>query len=160
MSGLDLAELAARLALSVNVLTGYPPPSVPEIAVVPPAMLERIACTTPCRAQGAYLDDRNLLLLAQSLKPGREPRDRAVLLHELVHRAQDLAGAWSDLPPCERRYRREAQAYAAEHAYLRRYGLSGVTLAGPQRWLGAGCGGASPKGSSARAMAASPGTGP
>ena len=42
--------------------------------------------------------------------PGRSPRPaerrppRAVLLHELVHEAQERTGAFAELPPCERHY--------------------------------------------------------
>jgi hypothetical protein len=137
VDGVALASLVAKLAVTVHVLTGYPvvdPP--PEVQLLPKAALNDIVCAGNCNAQGAYLPERGLLL-ADNLDPVGNTRDRAVLLHELVHVAQDRAGAFADLPACKRYYFREAQAYGAEHAYLRRFGLSGATLAGPQRWLGA-----------------------
>jgi hypothetical protein len=139
MDGVALAGLVAKLAVTVQVLTAYPvvePP--PAIRLLPQAELNEIVCTSFCNAQGAYLPERGLLL-AGNLDPVGNVRDRAVLLHELVHVAQERAGAFADLAACERYYRREAQAYGVEHAYLRRFGLSGATLAGPQRWLGTPC---------------------
>ena len=139
MDSVALAELVGKLALTVQVLTAYPvvaPP--PEVQLLPRVELNAIVCTSFCNAQGAYLPERGLLL-ADDLDPVGNVRDRAVLLHELVHVAQERVGAFPDLPACERYYRREAQAYGVEHAYLQRFGLSGATLAGPQRWLGAPC---------------------
>lgn len=154
-----LPALAAKLSLTVAVLTDYPPPVVPRVELLPAVEINRIVCTSPCNAQGAYLAERGILL-AVGLDLAGDPRARAVLLHELVHQAQELAGAWSDLDPCERNLRREAEAYVVEHAYLRRFGLSGGTLAGPQRWHGAGCGTIEPESWSARATTAPPGVAP
>jgi hypothetical protein len=140
VDGVALAELVGKLALTVHVLTAYPvvePP--PEVHLLPQAELNDIVCTSFCNAQGAYLPEGGGLLLADHLDPVGNIHDRAVLLHELVHVAQDRAAAFADLPACERYYRREAQAYGIEHAYLQRFGLSGATLAGPQRWLGPPC---------------------
>jgi hypothetical protein len=139
METASLADLVARLALTVHVLTGYPlPDRAVEVRLVPERMLNAMVCDRFCNAQGAFLPGRGLFLASQ-LDPSNDVRDRAVLLHELVHEAQERVGAFADLPPCARHQRREAEAYAAEHAYLRRFGLSGVTLAGPQRWQSLPC---------------------
>jgi len=85
MDGVALAGLVAKLAVTVQVLTAYPvvePP--PAIQLLPQAELNEIVCTSFCNAQGAYLPERGLLL-AGNLDPVGNVRDRAVLLHELVH---------------------------------------------------------------------------
>lgn len=135
-----LAALMAKLLVTVQTLAGYPAPAdLPAVRVVPAAELAMLVCAGACRAQSAYLPDEGILL-ADHLHPADDVRHRAVLLHELVHHAQHLAGAFADLPRCGRYQRREQEAYAVEHAYLRRYNLSASSLAGPRQWLGASCG--------------------
>jgi hypothetical protein len=139
VDGTALAELVRSLSLTVHVLTAYPVAGTPpDVELLPQIALNEIVCTRFCNAQGAYLPGQKVLL-ADHLDLIGNVRHRAVLLHELVHEAQERAGAFAELPACQRYHRREAQAYAVEHAYLRRFGLSGATLAGPQRWLGAPC---------------------
>lgn len=139
MDAPSLAALVISLTTTVQVLAGYPASKVPiEVQPVPAPALNALVCASFCNAQGAFLAGRGLFL-ADHLDPFGDIRDRAVLLHELVHEAQERMGAFADLPPCERRSRREAQAYAVEHAYLGRFGLSGANLAGPQRWVGPPC---------------------
>jgi hypothetical protein len=135
----SLAALVTKLSMTVQVLAGYPASNVLiEVQLVPASALNAMVCTSFCNAQGAFLPGRGVLL-ANHLDPLGDVRHRAVLLHELVHEAQEWTGAFADLPLCERRNRREAQVYAVEQRYLWRLGLSGVTLAGPQRWLGPPC---------------------
>ena len=139
MDGHAFVTLVGKLVTTVHVLAGYPIPDARiAVQVIPATVLNDMVCERFCNAQGAFLPGRGLFL-ADHLDPQNDVRHRAVLLHELVHEAQERSGAFADLPPCERHSRREAEAYAVEHAYLQRFGLSGVSLAGPQRWLGRPC---------------------
>jgi hypothetical protein len=135
----SLAALVTKLSMTVQVLAGYPATNMPiEVQLVPALALNAMVCTSFCNAQGAFIPGRGLFL-ADHLDPLGDIRHRSVLLHELVHEAQERMGAFADLPLCERRNRREMQAYAVQQRYLWRFGLSGVTLAGPQQWLGPPC---------------------
>jgi hypothetical protein len=139
MDTASLASLVASLSMTRHVLSGYPlPDKAVEVQAIPQTELNAMVCDRFCNAQGAFLAGRGVFL-ASHLDLSADVRHRAVLLHELVHEAQERTGAFADLPPCERYHRREAEAYGVEHAYLRRFGLSGVTLAGPQRWQTSPC---------------------
>jgi hypothetical protein len=118
----ELAALAAKLLLTLQVLSGYPQPEAPPpVELVTPAELRRHACQGNCQVQAMYLPQRGVLI-SDRLDPVHDVRARAVLLHELVHYAQHLAGRWNDRPPCERYFLREREAYAVENRYLARYG--------------------------------------
>ena len=124
MDTASLASLVASLSTTMHVLSGYPlPDKAVEVHAIPQTELNAMVCDRPCNAQGAFLAGQGVFL-AGHLDLSANVRHRAVLLHELVHEAQERTGAFADLPPCERYHRREAEAYGVEHAYLRRFGLS------------------------------------
>lgn len=77
--------------------------------------------------------------MSDRLDPVRDLRARSVLLHELVHYAQDLHGKFATLEPCERFRQRESEAYAVQNRFLRRHGLVPVALVVPPNWLGGAC---------------------
>lgn len=117
----ELQALAAKLLVTLNVLGGYPPAAAPPpVELVPVAELRRHACEGNCQVQAMFLPERGVLI-SDELDPVGDVRARAVLLHELVHHAQHLAGRWNDKPPCERHFLREREAYAIENRYLARY---------------------------------------
>ena len=84
--------LVAKLVTTVHVLAGYPIPDARiEVQVIPAAVLNDMVCERFCNAQGAFLPGRGLFL-ADHLDPQNDVRHRAVLLHELVHEAQERIG--------------------------------------------------------------------
>jgi hypothetical protein len=59
------------------------------------------------------------VFIEQSLDFRKDPRARAVLLHELVHHVQMLTGRFDSMPGCQAWYAREREAYAVQNEYLR-----------------------------------------
>jgi hypothetical protein len=89
----------------------------PTIYRVPHAELERYVCGTHCSIQawykpgdGIYLDD--------SLKPETNLFHRSILLHEMAHYFQDLAGEYGNMDACNRWFHREIDAYTIQNRYL------------------------------------------
>jgi hypothetical protein len=110
------------------------------VALVPHQELASLTCLGNCNVRGAYLPGRGVLL-SDELDPVHDDQARSVLLHELIHAAQDAAGRYAERPPCERYLLREQEAYAVENRYLERRGLpadSGLMLM-LQTWSFAGC---------------------
>lgn len=119
---MELQALAAKLLLTASLLSGYPAPAEPPtVALASDARLRAIGCRGQCTATALYHPEHGVLL-SDRLDPVRDPRARAVLLHEIVHHLQELGGAYADLPPCARFLAREREAYAVENRYLRRWG--------------------------------------
>ena len=137
----ELQAIAAKLLLTVHLLAGYPVPDrAPPVALVSRQELASLSCLGNCNVRGAYLPGRGVLL-SDELDPVRDDQARAVLLHELVHAAQDAAGRYAERPPCERYLLREQEAYAVENRYLERRGLppdNGLMLM-LQTWSFAAC---------------------
>lgn len=137
---IELRQIVAELLVTLKVLGGYPPAEVPpEVILLPRGQLEERVCGAPCGVQAAYIVNVGVLL-ADDL-PLAEPRTRAILLHELVHHAQDAHGRFAEADPCVRWRLRESEAYAVQNRYLRRHGLLPVTLVVPPSWLGGACAG-------------------
>jgi hypothetical protein len=89
----------------------------PAIFRIPHAELERYVCGTNCSIQawykpgdGIYLDD--------TLKPETNLFHRSILLHEMVHYFQDLAGEYGNMDACNRWFHRELDAYTIQNRYL------------------------------------------
>jgi hypothetical protein len=59
-----------------------------------------------------------VIYLSGNLDPVRETRDRAALLHELVHYLQQGHAKFAHLSGCARERAKEAEAYAIQNAYL------------------------------------------
>jgi|1186.fasta_scaffold343682_2 hypothetical protein len=137
----ELQAVAAKLLVTIHVLAGYPVPDrAPPVALVPHQELASLTCLGNCNVRGAYLPGRGVLL-SDELDPVHDDQARSVLLHELIHAAQDAAGRYAERPPCERYLLREQEAYAVENRYLERRGLpadSGLMLM-LQTWSFAGC---------------------
>lgn len=112
------AQLLPALLSALNQLSKYPRPStLPQLHRISHAQLEQMVCGGPCAAlaiyrpgEGIYLDDK--------LQPETNLFHRSVLLHELVHYAQDLNNERSDMKPCSRWYYREQEAYAIQKTFL------------------------------------------
>jgi hypothetical protein len=91
--------------------------ALPPIYVVPQHVIEAQVCDTPCNVTAAYLP-RAGIYLSGNLDPARETRDRAALLHELVHWLQQGHPKFAHLTGCARERAKEAEAYAIQNAYL------------------------------------------
>jgi hypothetical protein len=121
----DVAALAAQLLVSVHVLLGLPLGTVPAaapVSFVPAGELSAVACRGNCALNGVYHAERGILL-NDRLDPLQDPAARAVLLHELVHHVQHVAGRQAGLDGCRRFVARETEAYKVENAYRQRHQL-------------------------------------
>lgn len=116
---LSEAELMPALSVALDQLSKYHRQvAIPEIIRVPHERIEELVCNArKCaalavyrRGEGIYLDER--------LKPETSLFDRSILLHELVHYAQEMEGAHDDMRPCMRWYQREQEAYAIQKIFL------------------------------------------
>jgi len=106
-----LAKVVAELLVSIQLLSGYAPPSAPpRVAFVSSERLQDEACDGPCEVYGwfppgrtIYLDDR--------LDPVRDIAARGILVHELVHYLQQESGTFLASGGCRIWLERERQAY-------------------------------------------------
>ena len=89
----------------------------PEIIRVPHERIERMVCPGKCGALAAYIPGAGIYL-DEKLNPGRNLFHRSILLHELVHYAQDMSEEHDDMKPCMRWYQREQEAYAIQKIFL------------------------------------------
>jgi hypothetical protein len=80
-------------------------------------LIEAKVCEEPCNVTAAYVP-REGIYLAENLDPVHEPRDRAALLHELVHYLQQGHPKFAHMAPCQREKTKEREAYAIQNAYL------------------------------------------
>jgi len=117
-SAQTLEEVAQQLIEIIAVLADYRvTKQLPPIFEVPQHVLEEKVCDQPCNVSAAYVP-REGIYLADNLNPVREPLDRAVLLHELVHYLQQGYPRFSHLTGCARERAKELEAYAIQNAYL------------------------------------------
>lgn len=134
----SVSSLVVELFTSIQLLAGYPvPPTIPEVHLVPHAVIEQKICTGPCRRIKAFYHPEWGVYVDESLDLMGDTFDRSILLHELVHHAQQAAGAFEMLPSeCQRRNAEEMQAYEVQNKYLAKIGDSRRIPLGP--WSG-GC---------------------
>ena len=112
------AQLLPALLSALNQLSKYPRPStLPQLHRIPHAQLEQMVCGGPCAALAIYRPGEGIYL-DEKLQPQTNLFHRSVLLHELVHYAQDLNNERSDMKPCMRWYHREQEAYAIQKNFL------------------------------------------
>jgi hypothetical protein len=90
---------------------------LPPVFQIHQNLLEAKICEEPCSVTAAYVP-REGIYLAESLDPVHESRDRAALLHELVHYLQQGHPKFAQMDPCERERMKEQEAYAIQNAYL------------------------------------------
>ncbi len=115
----SLPSLAAELVSAISLLSHYPPPpSIPPVMVLPQAEMQARFCNGPCRVRAAY-DPEHGVFLDERLDLVRDPVDRSILLHELVHHVQAQAGRFDpDHSECQRASRDEREAYEIQNLYL------------------------------------------
>lgn len=117
-----MTDLVASLMAWVALLSGAPrPPTVPVVMQVPHAHLEELACGQPCPILGLYTYG-DVVFLDDQLDPERDVYARSILLHELVHYAQQHSGKYDAMDTCQASVLREREAYYLQNEYLVRHG--------------------------------------
>lgn len=112
------AELMPALVSALYQISKYQRlVASPEIIRVPHERIERMVCHGKCAALAAYIPGAGIYL-DEKLNPGRNLFHRSILLHELVHYAQDMSEEHDDMRPCMRWYQREQEAYAIQKIFL------------------------------------------
>lgn len=116
----NLTQLIGELFVAIHALSSYAIPDVypPVYRVTLSEMQERV-CRGPCQVRGFYVPEQGIFI-NEALDLERDVVARSVLLHELVHYAQDASGRFERLStPCDRWYAKEHEAYNIQNAYLR-----------------------------------------
>ena len=115
---MPMDRLVPALLEAIDQLSKYPRPKhPPAIQRVPRHVIEDRVCGRACGARAAYSAGVGILI-DESMRPETSLFDRSVLLHELVHYVQDLAGEHGGMEPCRRWYYRELEAYAIQKRFL------------------------------------------
>lgn len=132
----SLAELTAKLLIAVQALTGYAAPAAPpEVAFVAQRDLADRACGAPCNVFG-WFPPGNVVYLAERLDPLDNAYTQSILLHELVHYAQQESGTYMHRTSCQDWRVREEEAFDAQYRWLAEQRASVRTLHRflPHRW--------------------------
>lgn len=125
MSPAELSSIVAELWIAIHQLAGYPVPERdPPVQLVALATLQQMVCGQPCPVRGVFIPGKGVFVDEQ-----RDLRSdvfsRSVLLHELVHHAQDLSGRFAHAgSPCRQRQAKEREAYAIQQRYLAQMGVA------------------------------------
>ena len=115
---IPIDDLVPELMLAIERLSRYPvPESMPRVYRVAHEKIEELACGRKCPALGAYKPGDGIYL-DEALQPETNIFARSVLLHELVHYAQDMSSGMNDIESCDRWYQREKEAYAIQENFL------------------------------------------
>lgn len=114
-----LTDLVVQLYMAVQGITGYPAPaSMPEVRQMPRAELQRLVCTGPCQIRAFYHPEMGVIV-DEEFNLKSNPYHQSILLHELVHHAQHVAGRFDSLASaCEARSASESEAYDVQNRYL------------------------------------------
>ena len=114
-----LAELVVQLYASIQMLSGYPAPEImPEVRLVPQSEIQRMVCSGPCQIRAFYHPDFGVVI-DESFNLKSNPHHQSILLHELVHHAQHVAGAFENLASaCRARSASELEAYEVQNRFL------------------------------------------
>ena len=115
---LSAAELMPALVSALDQLSKYHRlVSLPEVIQVSHQRIEELVCHAKCGALAAYRPGEGIYI-DERLKPETDLFARSILLHELVHYAQEMSDEHGDMRPCERWYHREQEAYAIQKKFL------------------------------------------
>lgn len=114
-----LIELVAQLYISVQGITGYPVPAeMPQVRQLPQAEIQRLVCMGPCQIRAFYHPDHGVVV-DESFNLKSSLYHQSILLHELVHHAQHVAGSFDSLEStCQARSASESEAYDVQNRYL------------------------------------------
>lgn len=108
-----------ELVLSLLIWLGAPDLPPPEVFVVPPEDVEKLA-GTGAGAAAAYNCRFRAVFVSKPFEP-ENVWNRSVLVHELEHHKQCLDGRFRRFPENLREL--EAGAYAAQLHYLKEHGV-------------------------------------
>lgn len=126
MDATELVALVSDLFAAISGLSTYAEPyHLPPVQLRPLAELQAMVCKGgKCALRGFYIP-RQGVFLNDTLDLRNDLVARSVLLHELVHHAQQLSGRFDILPnACDRWWSREHEAYQIQNAWLRQNGES------------------------------------
>jgi hypothetical protein len=117
-------ELYVSLLSWAVQLTGYAmPPTLPEVRSVPHAYLEEVACDgRQCKVLGWFPPGQRIFI-DDRLDAKTSLYASSVVVHEMVHYLQQTSGRYAAPYTCEQTMEMEREAYAAQQAYLVRYGV-------------------------------------
>jgi hypothetical protein len=123
MEKVDVIEVMRQLVVVIHALSGYPiAEELPEVHVVPQAVIAELVCKGPCRVQAFYHPDFGVFV-DEKLDLKSDVYAQSIVLHELVHHAQQLSGRFEELPSeCHRRSAAETQAYEVQNQFLAFHG--------------------------------------
>lgn len=114
MDSSSLAALTAKLLLAVQALTGYDVPAAPpDVVFLPQRELAERACGGPCKVFG-WFPPGKVVYLAERLRPLDNVYTQSVLVHELVHYAQQESGVYAGRTTCRDWRLREEEAFDAQ----------------------------------------------
>ena len=127
-----LNELVGQLYMVIHLISGYPvPDSMPRVVAMPRDTLQQLICDKPCQVRAVYFPPLGVLL-DDSMNLGGSEYDRSILLHELVHHAQETGGRFENQPSdCHRRAGSEDEAYRIQNRYLASKGRDPIPV---MRW--------------------------
>lgn len=119
MDTTSLTSLVAELFATIQLLSGYAPPTVlPEVHRVPQAVIQEEFCHRPCSVRAAY-DATRGVFIDENLDVANNTFDRSIFLHELVHHAQAVSGRFDLVSSvCVRHNAAEREAYLIQNRYL------------------------------------------
>lgn len=119
MDKTGLIELVTQLYLSVQAITGYPAPAgLPQVRQMPQAEIQKMVCMGPCRIRAFYHPEHGVVV-DEGLNLKSNLYHQSILLHELVHHAQHVAGRFDSLESvCQARSASESEAYDVQNRYL------------------------------------------
>ena len=125
MEKVDLIQLVVTLYAALPGISNYAVPNeMPEVHVLPRAVLHDLVCGSPCHIQAIYHPDFGLML-SEELNIEHSLYDRSVVFHELVHHVQHVNAKFGELhTACEQRAAAEQEAYQLQNRYLAANGYS------------------------------------
>jgi hypothetical protein len=125
MDKTELIMLVGSLYASMPGISDYQVPrELPEVHMLPRAVLQDLVCGRPCQIRAIYHPDFGLLI-DETLDGAGNLYDRSIVFHELVHHAQHMDARFTEMHrPCERRAAAEREAYSVQNRYLAANGSS------------------------------------
>ena len=114
----NLDQVVKQLTRAIDRLARYHvPKDPPSVYRIPHAEMENYVCGTHCAIQAWYKPGDGIFL-DDKLTPETNLFHRSILLHEMVHYFQDMAGEYANMDACNRWFHRELDAYTVQNRYL------------------------------------------
>jgi hypothetical protein len=115
----EVIGIMSDLLATLHALSGYPiAEQLPEVHLMPQAVIADLVCKGPCRVQAFYHPDFGIFI-DEKLELKNDTFAQSIVLHELVHHAQEISGRFERLPSeCHRRTAAESEAYEIQNKFL------------------------------------------